>query len=198
MPAPLDRDLAKHERCRNRAQSTVALYIEIQRFLFLERPACSIDATTRAWLALTTEDIHYRVTAAVARDAGVKAVDYAIIDENLVGLKSRIEQISKSALTRAENPPSLTRRVVSNIEAYHGRSSRANFLRLLPACLPEPSKRSRGWLLRRRETRMSFGRSIWIGVWHALGSARSHHAVRRGAQHAALRLLKRTSVTPDL
>ena len=52
-----------------------------------------------AWLALMTEDIHYRVTAAVSRDAGAKPVDYAIIDENLIGLKSRIDQISNPRLT---------------------------------------------------------------------------------------------------
>src|SRR5262244_2357398 len=95
-----------------------ALYIEIQRFLF--REAALLDRREYdAWLALTTEDIQYCVTAAVSRDAGANAVDYSIIDENLVGLKSRIDQISNPRLTRAENPPSMTRRVVSNIEAYH-------------------------------------------------------------------------------
>jgi 3-phenylpropionate/cinnamic acid dioxygenase small subunit len=94
------------------------LYIEIQRFLF--REAALLDRREYgAWLALATEDIQYCVTAAVSRDAGAKAVDYSIVDENLVGLKSRIDQISNPRLTRAENPPSMTRRVVSNIEAYH-------------------------------------------------------------------------------
>jgi 3-phenylpropionate/cinnamic acid dioxygenase small subunit len=94
-------------------------YVEIQRFLF--REAALLDRRDyEAWLALATEDIVYRVTASVTRDAGAQPLDYAIIDENLVGLKSRIEQISNPKLTRAENPPSMTRRVVSNIEAYHG------------------------------------------------------------------------------
>ena len=94
------------------------LFIEIQRFLF--REAALLDRRDyRGWLALTTEDLHYRVTAAVARDAGTAAVDYAIIDEDVTALRSRIDQISNPRLTRAENPPSMTRRVVSNIEAYH-------------------------------------------------------------------------------
>lgn len=94
------------------------LYVEIQRFLY--REAALLDCREYgAWLSLITEDIHYRVTAGVARDAGSAAVEYAIIDENLTGLKSRIDQISNPRLTRAENPPSLTRRVVSNVEAYH-------------------------------------------------------------------------------
>jgi 3-phenylpropionate/cinnamic acid dioxygenase small subunit len=93
------------------------IYIEIQRFLF--REAALLDRREYgAWLALTTEDIQYCVAAPVSRDAAAEAVDYSIIDENLVGLKSRIDQISNPRLTRAENPPSMTRRVVSNIEAY--------------------------------------------------------------------------------
>ena len=95
------------------------LYVEIQRFLF--REATLLDRREySAWLGLTTDDIQYRVTAAVARDAGTKAVDYSIVDENRVGLKSRVDQISNPRLTRAENPPSMTRRFISNIEAYHG------------------------------------------------------------------------------
>jgi 3-phenylpropionate/cinnamic acid dioxygenase small subunit len=94
------------------------LFVDIQRFLF--REAALLDRREYvAWLALATDDIQYRVTAAVARDAANEAADYAIIDENITGLKSRIDQISNPRLTRAENPPSLTRRVVSNIEAYH-------------------------------------------------------------------------------
>jgi phthalate 3,4-dioxygenase beta subunit len=97
-----------------------ALYIEIQRFLF--REAALLDRREYgAWLALAAEDIQYCVTASVSRDAGAKAVDYSIVEENLIGLKARIDQISNPKLTRAENPPSMTRRVVSNIEAYQGK-----------------------------------------------------------------------------
>jgi 3-phenylpropionate/cinnamic acid dioxygenase small subunit len=99
-----------------------ATYLAIQRFLF--REAAMLDGRDfRGWLALATEDIRYRVYAMVARDAAAKGVDYAIVDEDLVGLKSRIDQISDPRLTRAENPPSMTRRVVSNIEAYHGENA---------------------------------------------------------------------------
>ena len=94
-------------------------FVEIQRFLF--REAALLDKRQYAdWLGLLDADIHYRVMARVVRDAGVDAADYAIIEEYLVGLKSRVDQISNPRLTRAENPPSLTRRFVSNIEAYSG------------------------------------------------------------------------------
>jgi 3-phenylpropionate/cinnamic acid dioxygenase small subunit len=94
------------------------LFIEIQRFLY--REAGLLDRRQYdAWLSLLADDVHYRVTAAVARDAGAAAADYAIIDEHMTGLKSRIDQISNPRLTRAENPPSMMRRAVSNIEAHH-------------------------------------------------------------------------------
>ncbi len=95
-----------------------ALFIEIQRFLY--REAGLLDRRDYAgWLALIAHDIRYRVTAGVARDADAQPLSYAIVDEDLTGLKSRIDQVSNPRLTRAENPPSMTRRVVSNIEAYH-------------------------------------------------------------------------------
>jgi PAH dioxygenase small subunit len=97
-------------------------YLEIQRFLF--REAALLDNRQYGdWLALLDEDIHYRVMARVVRDAGADEVDYSIIEEYLAGLKSRIDQIANPRLTRAENPPSLARRFVSNIEAYLGAAS---------------------------------------------------------------------------
>lgn len=94
-------------------------FIEIQRFLF--REAALLDNRQYAdWLGLLDPHIHYRVTARVARDAGTNEVDYSIIEENMIGLKSRIDQISNPRLTRAENPPSLARRFVSNVEAFPG------------------------------------------------------------------------------
>jgi len=97
------------------------LYIEIQRFLY--REAALLDRRDYGgWFRLTTEDMHYRVTAAVSRDAGAKPIEYSIIEENVIGLKSRIDQISNPKLTRAENPPSMTRRIISNIEAYHSKT----------------------------------------------------------------------------
>ena len=96
-------------------------YVEIQRFLY--REAALLDRRAYAkWLALTTPDIHYLVMAAVACEAAAEAVEYAIIDVDAVGLKSRIDQISNPKLTRAENPPSMMRRAVTNIEAYAARA----------------------------------------------------------------------------
>ncbi len=71
-----------------------SLFIDIQRFLF--REAALLDRRDyAAWLSLATEDVQYRVMAAVAREAGTAPVRYAIIDETLAGLKSEsVDQIS--------------------------------------------------------------------------------------------------------
>lgn len=96
-----------------------AAYLRIQRLLYREA-AFLDDREFRAWLGLLTDDIRYRVTAQVIRDTASAGVDYAIIDEDAVALRSRVDQISNPRLTRAENPPSLTRRFVSNVRASHG------------------------------------------------------------------------------
>ena len=104
------KDAVSHER-----------FIEIQRFLNLE--AALLDRREfRPWLALFTEDLSYRVTAQITRDGAAGNIEYAIIDEDAAGLRARVEQISNPRLTRAENPPSLTRRFVSNLRAAHGES----------------------------------------------------------------------------
>ena len=138
-----------------------ALYIEIQRFLF--REAALLDRREyEAWLALTAEDIQYCVTAAVSRDAGANAVDYSIIDENLVGLKSRIDQISNPKLTRAENPPSMTRRVVSNIEAYHSKvPSEVSATSYLLAYRSRPSAPEGGFYVAERQDLLRKSGSDW-------------------------------------
>jgi biphenyl 2,3-dioxygenase beta subunit len=94
-------------------------YVMIQRFLYAE--AALLDRRAyQAWFALMTHDIRYRVTTVSARPAQDKTSRFAIIDEDAQTLKMRIDQISDPNLTHAENPPTLTQRLVSNVEAYYG------------------------------------------------------------------------------
>ena len=94
-------------------------YIAIQRFLY--REAALLDRRAFGeWLGLVTEDIVYRVTAQVVREAAAGNQDYAIIDEDAASLRMRVEQIGNPRLTRAENPATLARHFVSNVEARHG------------------------------------------------------------------------------
>jgi 3-phenylpropionate/cinnamic acid dioxygenase small subunit len=97
----------------------VEAYLAIQRFLFVE--AALLDRRDyRGWLALLTDDVTYRVLAYVNRDADVGPLAYAVIDEPGFRLKARVEQILNAKLTHAENPPTLTRRFVSNVVAAAG------------------------------------------------------------------------------
>jgi PAH dioxygenase small subunit len=69
---------------------------------------------------MLSDDIHYRVTAKVLREASVGNLEFALIDETATEFKQRVEQISTPRLTHAENPRSTTRRFVSNVMAHHG------------------------------------------------------------------------------
>jgi 3-phenylpropionate/cinnamic acid dioxygenase small subunit len=96
-------------------------YLALHRFLNHE--AALLDQRRfDEWLGLLTPDISYRMTLQVARGASEPNSEYAIIEERIDGLKSRLAQIGTPRLTHAENPSSLTRRFVSNLEAWYGGS----------------------------------------------------------------------------
>ena len=93
-------------------------YVALQRFL--AREAALLDRRQfDEWLALVAEDVFYRVTVQVTREATLGHAAYAIIEEGFDGLKSRLAQIGTPRLTRAENPPSHTRRFVTNLQACY-------------------------------------------------------------------------------
>jgi 3-phenylpropionate/cinnamic acid dioxygenase small subunit len=98
-------------------------YVALQRFLSHE--AALLDHRRfEEWLGLLTSDLSYRVTLQVAREASEPNTEYAIIEEGIDGLKSRLAQIGTPRLTHAENPSSFTRRFVSNLEAWYGSGPR--------------------------------------------------------------------------
>ena len=93
-------------------------YIAIQRFLHQE--AALLDGRDYAgWLELLTDDITYRISAQVTRRAEDGMEDYAIVDDDTEALHLRVAQIADPNLTHAENPPSLTRRNLSNFIITH-------------------------------------------------------------------------------
>lgn len=146
-----------------------ALFVEIQRFLYREAGLLDRRDYT-GWLALVTRDIRYRVRAGVARDADAKPMNYAIIDEDLSGLKSRVDQISNPRLTRAENPPSMTRRVVSNVEAHHSqKQNEFEVVSYLLAYRSRPSAPEGGFYVAVRYDTLRRGASGW-----ALASRDAH------------------------
>ena len=69
---------------------------------------------------LLTPDISHRMTLQVVCGATEPNTGYAIIEESIDGLKSRLAQIGTPRLTHAENPSSFTRRFISNLGAWYG------------------------------------------------------------------------------
>ncbi len=90
-------------------------WFAVQNFLFHESSLLDSHAY-RTWLTLIAPDIHYSVTTPLFRDAGAAPVDVAVIDEDIVALRARIDQLSDPRLTRAENPASRTRRIIGNLQ----------------------------------------------------------------------------------
>lgn len=102
-----------------RAQPVGAeLFVEIQRFLADE--AALLDRQDyKEWVRLFTDDISYRITTHVVRYTEDGLQEHEIVDEDKDGLRLRADQLADSKLTRAENPRSLYRRLVTNIRADH-------------------------------------------------------------------------------
>ena len=92
-------------------------YLAVQRFMYHE--ALLLDERAYLdWFFLLTDDIRYKITTQVARAAEDGTTRVAIIDEDMQALKMRVDQISNPKLTHAENPPTLTRRLISNIQVF--------------------------------------------------------------------------------
>jgi len=94
-------------------------YRDVCEFLFGE--ADLLDARDYAgWLGQLSAHVTYRVFAHVLRDAAAEPQTYDIFDETAATLERRILQLENPRLTHAENPPSMTRRFVSNIRVRRG------------------------------------------------------------------------------
>jgi len=91
-------------------------YAECRDFLFDE--AAILDARDyQRWLSLLAPEIQYRVTAGVVRYASDQPMEFLILDDRLIDITTRVNQISNPKLTFAENPAPFMRRFVSNIRA---------------------------------------------------------------------------------
>jgi p-cumate 2,3-dioxygenase subunit beta len=102
---------------------------EVEEFLYEE--AALLDAwRLREWVALLTDDATYEIPATDTPD-GDSRTSLFIVADNIERIRSRVNQLlGKSAW--AENPPSRTRRLISNVRvlAVEGDTIRvtANFV----------------------------------------------------------------------
>lgn len=121
----------------NAAHDALSLRLSIEEFLYLEAELLD-DHRYDEWLALLADDIHYWAPTQanrLRRDRGREASapgEVALFDDDKTTLCWRVRQMGL-ATHWAEDPPSRTRHLVSNIRIAPGESAgeyavRSNFL----------------------------------------------------------------------
>lgn len=97
----------------NRAEARLAC----EDFLY-EEAALLDDGDLREWLGLLAEDIDYRVPRRVTRERGAEEGEFSeegyLYRDDYGTLSTRVRRLEKE-YAWAENPPSRTRRLVSNV-----------------------------------------------------------------------------------
>lgn len=97
------------------------VYASVVDFLYLEAGLLD-DRDHRAWLDLLAADIHYLVPVRVTSPhtlADSALSDMAHFDEDRYSLEKRVERL-ETEHAWAEDPPSRTRRFVTNIRCWEG------------------------------------------------------------------------------
>jgi 3-phenylpropionate/cinnamic acid dioxygenase small subunit len=102
---------------------TDAVYLEVLHFLNEEAQLLD-DGRFDEWLELLTEDVSYRMPVTVTRERGdlpTHARDMEIMSESIHSLRLRIDRL-KTEFAWAEDPPSRTRHLVTNVIVRRGSS----------------------------------------------------------------------------
>ncbi|MDE1675304.1 aromatic-ring-hydroxylating dioxygenase subunit beta [Nocardia gipuzkoensis] len=93
-------------------------YVEIEQFVYSETALLDNRRFTN-WLALFTADARYRVAVrdivGDGRQAGYEVVEKQLCNDDREFLKMRVARLERN-LGACERPPSLTRRLVTNLE----------------------------------------------------------------------------------
>jgi benzoate/toluate 1,2-dioxygenase beta subunit len=87
---------------------------EIEAFLFLEARLAD-ESRYDEWEALVTDDVHYWVPAEPSDYDPAARLSY--LNDNRSRLATRIRQL-KTGLRHSQTPPSLMRRLISNVEIF--------------------------------------------------------------------------------
>jgi 3-phenylpropionate/cinnamic acid dioxygenase small subunit len=93
-----------------------AVYLEVQRFLYEEADLLDRGQFDE-WLDLLTSDVSYRMPVTVTRersDLPVYASNMEIMSESIQSLRFRVDRL-KTEFAWAEDPPSRTRHMVTNV-----------------------------------------------------------------------------------
>ncbi len=85
---------------------------EIEAFLFHEARLAD-ESRYEEWEALLTDDVHYWVPAGPANDDAASRLSH--VNDNRARVATRVRQL-KTGKRHAQTPPSLMRRLISNVE----------------------------------------------------------------------------------
>ena len=102
---------------------TESVYLDVLHFLNAEA-ALLDEGRFDEWLELLTEDVTYRMPVTITRersDQPIYADDMEILSESIHSLRFRIERL-KTEFAWAEDPPSRTRHLVTNVLVRRGAS----------------------------------------------------------------------------
>ncbi len=94
---------------------------DVEAFLHAEARLLD-EGRFQEWLALVADDVRYEAHAPTFRGAGDRApaARVPLFREDAISLRSRVAQFSDPELTVAENPRSIDRRFVANVEVFPG------------------------------------------------------------------------------
>lgn len=97
---------------------TSALRGEVEDFLYREARLLD-EQQLHDWLELVTEDVDYRVPVRTTRERGAEQSEFSreanIFKEEFASLDARVRRFDKE-YAWSENPPTRTRRYVTNVE----------------------------------------------------------------------------------
>lgn len=100
-----------------------AVYLDVLHFLNTEAELLDTGRFDE-WLELLTDDVTYRMPVTVTRersDLPIYASDMEIMSESMHSLRFRIDRL-KTEFAWAEDPPSRTRHMVTNVTVKRGAS----------------------------------------------------------------------------
>lgn len=98
-----------------------AVYLQVQRFLYEEAELLDTGRFDD-WLQLLTDDVSYRMPVTVTRERGdlpAYASDMEIMSESIQSLRFRVDRL-KTEFAWAEDPPSRTRHMITNVIVVRG------------------------------------------------------------------------------
>jgi 3-phenylpropionate/cinnamic acid dioxygenase small subunit len=132
------------------------VYLAAQRFLYAEARLLG-EHRYEAWFELLASDISYRITVPSVLSAAAGSARVDVVLEDRAALGTRIRQLSDPQLTHADNPRTIMRRSITNIEVCYAETPDKLLVSsyLLAYRGPRPGNPSTGFISAKRNDILS-------------------------------------------